>query len=316
MALLNFSRIVGALLLSVALSPWAATVALAESIKIGLVDFALKHDTLNSFQHVTVRSITFETTALTAARFQSARNTKGHADVMASELIESFQAAAPSADLELYVASPFLQDPQTGRQSIDLEQLEFAYTWFARQGVKIVAQTFVSRDTPALAAAMEAAQREGLVILTSAGNGPRQNAVPPFPAGYTDAAIGISTTGLSDELSSEENRNTYVRYSVPQPAMSPLKVRQDPEAAALVGSSRATVVAAGLLGALNTRYRIETADDARLLLDTVATPIADFGAGGAYGLGVLMRDAVVQHIKAPFTPPALHLLSRSDRAAA
>ncbi|MBL8645368.1 MAG: hypothetical protein JNK21_15655, partial [Rhodospirillaceae bacterium] len=263
MALLRFTQLACVTALSAVLTTWMATVAIADTIKIGLVDFAMRHDALKRFDHVKVKSITFQTSAMIPARFQPGPGNIPHAEVMAAELIESFQTAAPGNDLELYVASPFLQDPDTGKQSIDFEQLEFAYSWFARQGVKIVAQTFVSRDNINLEAAVAAAAKEGLVLLTSAGNGPRQNVVPPFPASY-DAAIGISTTGLSTELDDEQNRDTYVRYSVPAPAASAIKLRQDPQTAALAGSSRATVAAAGLLGALATRYRINTRDDALL----------------------------------------------------
>lgn len=291
----------------------AANVARAESVKLGLIDFALSPETLNSFRRVTVRSVTFAATSFATARYQSARNARAHGDVMTEELIKSFQTAAPGADLELYVASPFLEDPMTGKQVIDFDQLGFAYTWFARQGVKVVAQTFVSRDNALLEMTLRNAAKEGLVILTSAGNGPRQNAVPPYPARYVDAAIGISTTALQDELDQESDRNAYVRYSVPPPSLSPLKMRQNPESAALIGSSRATVAAAGYLGALMTRYRVETAADAMLLLDTVALPAAGF-EGGAYGKGVLMNEAVMQQLRAPAVPPVLRKLERIERS--
>ncbi len=314
MAFIQFTQLACISALSTLLTTWAATTAFADTIKIGLVDFALRHDTLKRFDNVKVRSITFETSEMTAARFQSNKNAKGHADVMAAELIESFQSAAPGHDLELYVASPFLEDPETGKQRIDFDQLEFAYDWFARQGVKIVAQTFVARDNQNLADAIKAASKEGLVLLTSAGNGPRQNVVPPFPASY-DGAIGISTTGLHDELDDEANRNDYVRYSVPAPAISPMKVRQDPEAAVLEGSSRATVTAAGLLGALSTRYRMDTREDVVTVLDTLAQPVADFG-DAAYGVGVLVQDTIAKHLKAAVTHPHLRQLLRDDRMSA
>ncbi|MSO99338.1 MAG: hypothetical protein EXR11_14175 [Rhodospirillaceae bacterium] len=315
MSILNISRLFGAVLAIALLGIWAGNSAFAETIKIGLIDFALRHESFKAFKGVTVRSITFETSALRPARMQSAAHIRGHGDVMAAELIEAFQAASPDAELELFVASPFLEDPATGRQTIDYIQLEFAYIWLARQGVKIVAQTFVAKASPALETAIAAATREGLVILTSAGNGPQQNAVPPFPASYGNT-IGISTTGLSGELSLEENRNTYVRYSVPAPAISGLKLRQDPELGSLAGSSRATVAAAGLLGALTTRYRLETREDALLLLDTLAVSVADYGQQKVYGLGVLVTDVVAQHVRSSLTPPQLKRLLRDERLSA
>jgi hypothetical protein len=283
------------------------------AVKIGMVDFAMDPEALDDFAGVTVRSVTFAATDYRPARFQSAAHRRGHAETMAAALVTAFQDAAPGTELELFVASPFLQNAESGAQSIDLEELEFAYAWLARQGVKIVAQTFVGRDTPALRAAMAAATAHGLVVLASAGNGPGQNVVPPYPASYAHA-IGISTTGLRGELAAEADRDAYVRYSVPAPAYSSLKLRADPELAALGGSSRATVVAAALLGALSTRYRVEDRDDALLLLDAHAVPRSAYAGGGAYGVGVLVPEAVADMIRAPLAPPALRCLLRAQPA--
>jgi hypothetical protein len=309
----TFSRWIGALAFAVLSIPWAT--AWAATVKIGLIDFALRHDTLKAFDNVKVRSITFEMSGYKAARYQTAQNVRGHGDVMASELIATFQDAAPGHALELYVASPFLENPTTGKQSIDFEQLAFAYMWFAHQGVKIIAQTFVAKDNPKLAAAIAMAAEQGLVILASAGNGPQQNAVPPFPATY-DSTIGVSTTALQAALSLEENRNAYVRYSVKAPTVSSMKLRHDPELGVLNGSSRATVAAAGLLGALATRYRLDTRDDAIMLLDSIAIPIAEYDGSGAYGMGVLVDDLVAQHLRAPTFVPKLKRLLLSERASA
>jgi hypothetical protein len=162
-----------------------------------------------------------------------------------------------------------------------------------------------------LRAAVDAAAAYGLVILTSAGNGPRQNVVPPYPASYGHA-IGISTTALGAELDNEADRDAYVRYSVPAPALSSLKLRADPERAALQGSSRATVVAAGLLGALSVRYRIDNREDAVLLLDRHAMPRTAYA--GAYGQGVLVPDAIAEMIKSPLILPDLKCLLRKPAA--
>jgi hypothetical protein len=309
MATLTPLRIVIAIV--AAALPWTA--AIAATVKLGLIDFALRHDSLAKTDDVIVRSMTFETSEMSAARFQSAENQRGHADVMARALIDAFQEAAPGNQLELYVASPFLQNPKTGQQVIDFEQLTFAYMWLARQGVKVVAQTFVAKNNPALAAAMETARDQGLIVLSSAGNGPKENAVPPFPASYP-LAIGISTTALNAELSLEQDRDSYVRYSVKAPMFSALKLRTDPELAVLAGSSRATVAAAGYLGALATRFRVESREDATLLLDTVSIPTAQFGNGDAYGVGVLTPDLVSQHVRAPALVPELRGLLLRERA--
>lgn len=252
--------------------------------KVGLIDLALNPQALN-MPGVTIRHMSFWATGYVRAVKQGKGYRRDHGEVMARALIEAYRAAASGQPLELYVASPFVETPE-GAKLLDLEQLPFAFEWFAASGVKIVAMTFVGRASPALAAALGRARELGLVVLSSAGNGPDQNPVPAYPAAYGDV-IAVGTTALDAAREAEDRllhqvaagdaprtRGSYVDYAVTAPALNALKLRQDPEAAALMGSSRATVVAAGLLAALAGASPPRSADEALAFLDGVAMPCA------------------------------------------
>jgi len=282
---------VAAMLLAIA--PAAAETS-KKAVKIGLVDYAVDHTAFEDLRNVTVKSITFQSTGYRPARFQSPANQRAHGDVMTRALLTAFRQLTPDTPVEVYVATPFMTADDK-RVVLDPEQLAFAYDWFAFQGVKIVAQTFVGTDSEGLRAASERAAAHGLIILASAGNGPDMNAVPPYPASY-DSAIGISTTALMGELASETKRNTYVGYSVPALEFPAAKLRRDPELSSLQGSSYATATAAGMLGALSTRCHIGTAEDARAVLDKFAVPLDETPNGRAYGRGVLVPELISKRL--------------------
>lgn len=262
-------------------------------VRLGLIDLALDHDALAAFSDVTVRSITFEATRYRKARFQSADHAEAHADVMARALIESLREVDPELPIELYVASPFMEDRDTGQLIIDLDQLRFAYDWLAMQDVRIVAQTFVGFDSDLQRQALDHAMELGLVVLSSAGNGPQENPVPPYPAAYPET-ISISTTGLVRELGREADRDSYVDYSIAPQSVGSLRLRRNPQLRVAQGSSWATASAAGLLGALTSRFSVASRSDAIQVLDVFALPLEQAPHGQAYGRGVLVTSDIAQ----------------------
>lgn len=286
--------------LLLALAPTAAETP-QKAVKIGLVDYAVDHRAFEDLPNVVVKSITFQSTGYRPARFQSQANQRAHGDVMTRALLAAFRQLKPDTPVEVYVATPFMTADDK-RVVLDPEQLAFAYDWFAFQGVRIVAQTFVGADSEGLRAASKRAASHGLIILASAGNGPGENAVPPYPASYA-GAIGISTTALVSALAAEPQRNTYVEYSVAALEISVLRLRRDPELSSLLGSSYATAAAAGLLGALSTRCHIGTPDDARAVLDTFAVPLDETPNGRAYGRGVLVPEVITRRLDGGATVP-------------
>ncbi|MDX2145669.1 MAG: S8 family serine peptidase [Rhodospirillaceae bacterium] len=266
----------------------------AASVKVGLIDLDLRPGALDDLKTVAVRQMSLWASGFQRAAKQSRDHHNDHAEVMARALAGAFASLAPDTRLELYVATPVIERPD-GRQVMDLDQLAFAFEWFAANGVRIVAATFVGRDTPQLAEAMSHARRHGLIVLASAGNGPTQNPVPAFPAAY-DGVIAVSTTALAADRNAEERvlrevgmtRATYVDYAVRAPHLSSAALRKDPEAAALLGSSRAVSVAAGLLAAASAAVPVNDLEGALTALDQLCHPVeSDAAASGLAARGII-----------------------------
>jgi hypothetical protein len=259
----------------------------ASVMKIGIVDLGIERSDFSDLDNTTVRTMSFWTSGTAEARKQDKQHRGYHGEEMVRAAVRNFRAVDKHTPVIVYVATPFRADPKTGQLALDMDDLQFAYDWFAHEGVKYVGQMFVGPDTANQREALQHATARGLIILASAGNGPRQNHVPPYPAAYDDV-ISISTTALSAELSQEPERNTYVDFSVATRIASRVSARNDLEAMSLQGSSAATASALGILGALAVQTPIETRDDAMRVLACVAQPTESFAGGKAWGDGVLV----------------------------
>lgn len=269
----------------------------ANIVKVGLVDLGIERVDFSDLANVTVRTMTFWTSGTEEARKQDKAHKRNHGEDMVRTLVKNFRAIDPDTQIVVYVATPFRANPATGALMLDMDDLNFAYEWFAHEGVRVVGEMFVGPDSTDQKAAIRRASEKGLIVLASAGNGPSSNHVPPFPAAY-DESISISTTALATELSREQNRDSYVDFSVAPKALSPIAYRNDPQTASLQGSSAATAAAAGILAALTTRATVKDRADAMMVLTCVARPTETFAAGRAWGEGVLVSSEIGAKLRA------------------
>jgi Subtilase family len=273
----------------------------ANAVKVGLVDLAIERANFSDLENVTVRTMTFWTSGTAEARKQDKTRVRSHGEDMVRTMVKSIRAIDADVPVIVYVATPFRADPATGALKLDMDDLTFAYNWFAHEGVRVVGETFVGPASDAQHQALRHATQAGLVVLASAGNGPSHNVVPPYPAAY-DEAISISTTALSAELAREKDRDTYVDFSVAPKAVSAIAYRNDPEIASLQGSSAATASATGILSALSLRSPITDRADAVMLLTCVARPTSSFAGGRAWGNGVLVAHEIGAKLRANAHP--------------
>ncbi len=263
----------------------------ASVVKIGIVDLGIERADYSDMENVTVRTMSFWTSGTNDARKQDKSHRNNHGEEMVREAVRNFRTIDKKTPIIIYVATPFRADPATGALTLSMSDLEFAYDWFAHEDVKLVGQMFVGRDTADQRAALAKAMERGLVVLASAGNGPSSNVVPPYPAAYDDV-ISISTTALSEELSREPDRNTYVDFSVAPKAMSSISYRSNPEAQSLQGSSAATASALGILAALHVKAPVRNREDAVAMMSCVARPVDTVAGGKGWGNGVLVASEV------------------------
>ena len=259
----------------------------ASVMKIGIVDLGIERVDFSDMENTTVRTMSFWTSGTAEARKQDKQHRGYHGEEMVRAAVRNFRAIDKTTPIIVYVATPFRANPKTGQLALDMDDLRFAYDWFAHEGVTLVGQMFVGPDSVNQRQALQHATSRGLVVLASAGNGPRENHVPPYPAAY-DEAISISTTALTAELSQEAERNTYVDFSVATRIASRVATRDDPEIMSKQGSSAATASALGILAALAVQTQVQTRDDAMRALSCVAQPTESFAGGKAWGDGVLV----------------------------
>ena len=274
----------------------------ASAVRVGLIDLGIERTDFSKLENVTVRTMTFWTSGTSEARKQDKQHARNHGEEMVNSLVASFRAVDPTTPIIVYVATPFHADTKTGALSLNMDELNYAYNWFAHEGVRIIGETFVGPDSDEQHAALRRATSLGLVVLASAGNGPSHNAVPPFPAAY-DESISISTTELSAELSRERDRDSYVDFSVAPKSISAIAYRNDPEVSSLLGSSAATATATGILSALSLRSTLKDRADAVMVLGCVARPAASFAAGRAWGNGVLVPREIGTKLRGQNTHP-------------
>lgn len=266
-------------------------------VKVGIVDLGIERADFSDLANVTVRTMTFWTSGSEEPRRQDKAHTRNHGEDMVRTLARSFRAIDPDSRLIIYVATPFRANPMTGQLALDMDDLNFAYDWFTHEGVRVVGEMFVGPDSLEQKAAVRRASEKGLVVLASAGNGPRSNHVPPFPAAY-DESISISTTALTAELSREPDRDSYVDFSVAPRVLSAIAYRNDPQAMSLQGSSAATAAATGILAALAQHAPVRDRADAIMVLSCVAKPAAHFAGGRAWGGGVLVAAEIGAKLRA------------------
>jgi len=292
-----FTSLIGGLIALLSMLAAAPAASAVQAVKIGLVDLAIDKSDFADLKNVTVRTLSFWTSGTAEARRQDKAHTRSHGAEMVRAAVSSLRAIDSETHVIVYVATPFRADAKTGALKLDMDDLVFAYEWFAHEDVRIVAETFVGPDTETQHDALRRAVNKGLVVLASAGNGPAHNAVPPYPAAY-DEAVSISTTALAADLAREPNRDAYVDFSVAPKTRSTIAYRQDPELSSLLGSSAATASAAGILAALSLRAPVRDRGDAVMLLGCVAKPSAGFAGGRAWGDGVLVAHEIGTKLRA------------------
>lgn len=276
---------------------FGGTTSAAGLVKVGLIDLAIERVDFSDLKNVTVRTMSFWTSGAEEPRRQDKVHTRNHGEDMVRGLVKSFRAIDPDTEIIVYVATPFRADPATGALQLSMNDLNFAYDWFAHEDVRVVGEMFVGPDSAGQRAAIRHAADRGLIVLASAGNGPGFNAVPPYPAAY-DEAISISTTALLPELQRETNRDSYVDFSVAPRLVSDIAYRNDPQRMSLLGSSAATASATGILSALSLRAGVSDRADAMIVLACVAKPTESLGAGRAWGEGVLAAADIGERLRA------------------
>ena len=136
-----------------------------------------------------------------------------HGTAIASLLVgdEEHGIAGLVPDATLYAADAFYAD---GDQSVtDSVSLLKALDWLHRRGVKVVNMSFAGPDDPLLELAISRAVRDGMIIVSAAGNA-GADAPEAFPAAYPDV---IAVTAVTNDLKPyvRANHGEYIDLAAP-----------------------------------------------------------------------------------------------------
>ncbi|NUP51504.1 MAG: S8 family serine peptidase [Catenulispora sp.] len=173
------------------------------------------------------------------------------------------------------------------------------------RGAKIVnISAGSSTDTPDLAAAVQAAQAAGVLVVAAAGNlGDQQNGDPPqYPAAYP-GVVAVGAIGPDRAVTSYSEHGAYLGLTAPGGTAEAPVVGVGPSAAGVlasgVGTSFATPYVTATAALVWSRFPTLTAEQVRQRLYATADRMAAGAPDPGYGWGVVDPYAALTTVAVP-----------------
>ena len=184
----------------------AALGTCARDVRVGIIDtsFDLTHPAL---QHIKSEQGVF-------LGGQAPSPSDWHGTAVLSVLAGDPSSGTPGLlpDATFLLAAAFLSDAD-GNASTDTVRLLAALAWLDAQGVDIVNMSFSGPQDAAVAQAIAAMRKKGVLFVAAAGNmGPA--AAPSYPAAYPDV-IAVTAVNRDGEGYRHANRGDYIDVSAP-----------------------------------------------------------------------------------------------------
>ena len=243
---------------------------LGEGLKIGMIDTRI-NESLPVFQSSRIKDKDFIDYKFTRPR---------HGTSVASILVgesNTYHGLAPKA--ELYTASVFFNSPIGGERATT-ENLVQAIDWMVHNDVKVINMSLAGPPNAILQAAIESAQKKGVIILAAVGNdGP--TAKPLYPAAY-EGVIAVTAVNVNNKIYRLANRGPHVDFAAPGVAIR--TATADGEFKASTGTSFAAPFAAVILSATTARYK-KDAQETIISLQESALDLGPKGFDPIYGYG-------------------------------
>lgn len=178
----------------------------ARDVRVGIIDtsFDLAHPAL---RHIKVEQAMF-------LGGQSPSPSDWHGTAVLSVLAGDPSSGTPGLlpEATFLLAAAFVSDAD-GNASTDTVRLLAALAWLDAEGVDIVNMSFSGPQDPAVAHAISAMRKKGVLFVAAAGNmGPA--AAPSYPAAYPDV-IAVTAVNRNGEGYRHANRGDYIDVSAP-----------------------------------------------------------------------------------------------------
>jgi hypothetical protein len=153
--------------------------------------------------------------------------------------------------------------------------------WAVIHGARVVNMSFAGPEDPVLKTALDNAHKKGVVLVAAAGNaGPKS--LPLYPAANQNV-IAVTATDANDQVFAQANRGSYI--AVAAPGVDILVPAPNAGEQLTSGTSVSAAQVSGIVALLLERNPALTPDEARNILISTATPLAqkprenDSGAG-------------------------------------
>jgi hypothetical protein len=187
--------------------------------------------------------------------------------------------AAPKADILSIPA--FIMDPEGSGSSSTTMILLRALDLVDRADARVVNMSFAGAEDRLLAAALDAMDGEGAVLVAAAGNG-GPGAPPAFPAAHP-AVIAVTAVDSDDGLYAMANRGAYVEIAAP--GVDVLAPAAGGTYSLATGTSHATAYVSAAAALMLERFPDATAAEIRAALETSATDLGPVGRDPDFGAG-------------------------------
>ena len=187
--------------------------------------------------------------------------------------------AAPGADILSLPA--FIQDSEGSGSSSTTMFLLRALDLADRAGARVVNMSFAGGDDRLLAAALDALDANGAVLVAASGNG-GPDAAPAFPASHA-AVIAVTAVDAAERLYAMANRGAYVEIAAPGVDLLAPAVGRGYSLA--TGTSHATAYVSAAAALMLEMFPDATTAEVRTGLRASAIDLGPAGPDSAFGAG-------------------------------
>lgn len=245
--------------------------AQALSMRVGMIDSAV--DT----SHEVLETAKIQTQNFVSA---GAAQPQFHGTAIASIIVGNhpdYEGLAPQT--ELFAASVFEDDAERGEIASTVSLVR-ALDWLVSSSVDVLNISLAGPPNRLLEAALQRANKNGVIVLAAAGNGGPM-AKPMYPAAY-ESVVAVTAVDASGKAFRLANRGTYLDLAAPG-----VEIRHAKAGGGFVSSSGTSFAVPFAATAAARLRKLQPATDVREQLFASAIDLGRPGRDEIYGYGLL-----------------------------
>ena len=166
--------------------------------------------------------------------------------------------------------------------------------WAAEKGARVINMSFAGPNDPAIRRSLEAAHKQGIVLIAAAGNaGPKS---PPLYPAADPNVIAVSATDAGDKLFAKSNRGPHIDVAAPGAELL-VAIPDGYEVSS--GTSYSAAGISGIVALMLERRDDLTPAQVRRILQATARDLGPKGRDSLYGAGLADAFGAVSAQGAP-----------------